>query len=75
MRTVQVADAQRDLPELIASAAAGEEIVITRDNRPVARLLGPPGQTSLRDINPTSVGTVLRPLSTDEDLLGEMLDR
>jgi hypothetical protein len=34
---------------------------------------GPP--TSLRDILPASVGRVLRPLSPDDDLLGEMSAR
>ena len=75
MRTVAIAEAQRNLAELIDSAAAGEEIVITRDDRPVAKLTGTNAPTSLRDIKPTSVGSVLRPLSTDDDVLDEMLDR
>ncbi len=75
MRTVAIAEAQRNIAELIDSAAAGEEIVITRDDRPVARLTGANSSTSLRDIKPTSVGAVLRPLSTDDDILDEMLDR
>jgi hypothetical protein len=29
---------------------------------------------SLRDLQPVSVGKVLRPLTQDDDLLGEMLD-
>ena len=29
---------------------------------------------SLRDVQPVSVGRVLRPLTRDDDLLGEMLD-
>ena len=76
MRTVQVTDAQRDLPELIDSAAAGEEIIITRNDRPVARLVRPTASsTSLRDIQPTSVGAVLEFGTADVDLLDEMLDR
>lgn len=31
-------------------------------------------RTSLRDLQPTSVGQVLRPLSVSDDMLGEMLD-
>jgi prevent-host-death family protein len=73
MRTVRVIDAQRDLPELIDSAADGEEIIITRDDRPVAKLIRSAPSVSLRDIKPTSVGAILRPLSTDDDLLDEML--
>jgi len=37
-RTVNVAEAKAHLPELVRRAGAGEEIVIARDNRPVARL-------------------------------------
>jgi prevent-host-death family protein len=75
MRTVPITEAQRDLPQLIDSASAGEEIVITRDGRLVARLTGPDTVTSLRDIKPTSVGSILKPLSTDDDVLDEMLDQ
>jgi prevent-host-death family protein len=41
---VNIAAAKARLPELVRRAAAGEEIVIARDNRPVARLapLAPP---------------------------------
>lgn len=35
---VNIAAAKSRLPELVRRAAAGEEIVIARDNRPVARL-------------------------------------
>ena len=35
---VNIATAKARLPELVRRAAAGEEIVIARDNRPVARL-------------------------------------
>ena len=35
---VNIAAAKARFPELVRRAAAGEEIVIARDNRPVARL-------------------------------------
>ena len=35
---IYIAAAKASLPELVRRAAAGEEIVIARDNRPVARL-------------------------------------
>jgi antitoxin (DNA-binding transcriptional repressor) of toxin-antitoxin stability system len=38
MATVSVEEAQARLPELIDSLAAGEELVITRNQQPVARL-------------------------------------
>jgi len=75
MRSVQVTDAQRDLPQLLDSVAAGEEIIITRDNRAVAKLVGSAEPTSLRDIQASSVGSIIADLSPDDDLLGEMLDR
>ena len=44
MTTVTIEEAQAKLPELIDHLAAGEELVITRNQHPIARLLaeGPP---------------------------------
>lgn len=39
METVGLFEAKTHLSELIARVAAGDEIVITRHNRPVARLV------------------------------------
>lgn len=41
MPTVTVEEAQARLPELIDGLAPGEEIVLTRNARPVARLVAP----------------------------------
>ena len=38
MATVSIEDAQARLPELIAHLTPGQEVVITRDGQPVARL-------------------------------------
>jgi prevent-host-death family protein len=38
MHTVTLEEAQANLPELIAKTEGGAEIVITRDDKPVARL-------------------------------------
>lgn len=38
MTTVTIEEAQAKLPELIEHLAQGEELVITRDRRPIARL-------------------------------------
>ena len=38
MTTVSVAEAQAHLPELLEQVAAGQEIVITRDDAPLAQL-------------------------------------
>lgn len=40
MPTLTVAEAQSRLPQLIDQLRPGEEVVLTRDDRPVARLVG-----------------------------------
>jgi prevent-host-death family protein len=40
MRTINLADAKTHLSELVTQVASGEEIVITRHGRPIARLAG-----------------------------------
>lgn len=40
MPYVTVPEAQAELPKLLAKAEAGEEIVIARNGKPVARLIG-----------------------------------
>ena len=41
MTSVAIEEAQTRLPELIEQLAEGEELVITRDARPVAKLIAP----------------------------------
>jgi antitoxin (DNA-binding transcriptional repressor) of toxin-antitoxin stability system len=40
MPTVTLEEAQAHLPELIAQLQPGEELVITRDEKPIARVTG-----------------------------------
>ena len=40
MRTVTIEEAQAKLPELIDTLALGEEVIITRNRPPVAKLVG-----------------------------------
>lgn len=40
MDTVTIEEAQANLPELIKKLIPGEAVVITRDQQPVARLIG-----------------------------------
>ncbi len=75
MKTIRITDAQSRLPELVDSLAASGDVVITRGDEPVARLTAPLPQPSLSDIEPVSVGTVLRPFSPGDDLLEEMIER
>jgi antitoxin (DNA-binding transcriptional repressor) of toxin-antitoxin stability system len=79
MQTVRLTEAQSRLPALIDAVIRGEEVVITRDDVPVARLSAPAtssndARPSLRDHRPSSVGPVLRPPSADDDVLAEMID-
>jgi antitoxin (DNA-binding transcriptional repressor) of toxin-antitoxin stability system len=40
MKTVTIREAQEKLPDLIHKLTLGEELVITEDNQPVAKLIG-----------------------------------
>ncbi len=53
----------------------GQEVTVLAVGRPPDRLPGDGLQPhSILDIPPVSVGAVLRPLTSDDDLLGEMLE-
>ena len=41
MSTLTIDEVQLRLPEIIAALHPGEELIITRDDKPVARLLAP----------------------------------
>jgi prevent-host-death family protein len=60
MTTVSINDAQVHLSELIRSLTPGEEVVITENEQPVARLIGAPKPPELNPRQPgTLKGTVL----------------
>jgi antitoxin (DNA-binding transcriptional repressor) of toxin-antitoxin stability system len=40
MNTVTIEEAQAKLPEIIDKLASGEELIITRDDQPIAKLVG-----------------------------------
>ena len=75
MNTVTLQEAQQHLPELVQKLAREGECLITDADQPVARLSWVTPRPSLRQLEPQSVGAVLRtyPSSVD-DPLGEMLD-
>jgi prevent-host-death family protein len=80
MEPVRLADAQSRLPSLVDAVTRGEEVIITRDDVPVARLTSAIDtnaptlkRPSLREHQPSSLGRVLRGPDS-EDLLAEMLD-
>ncbi len=66
MPTVSLEDAQARLAELIEHLRPGEEIVITRDQKPVARLIAEPGSGRPRRSLGTLKGTV-RSVAPDFD--------
>ncbi len=45
MCSVTVQEAQSRLPDLIRNLASGEEVVITENDRPVARLVASPAES------------------------------
>ncbi len=75
MQMVPLPEAQRRLTELVRDLAVQGDLVITDGDKPIARLSFLGFRPSLKDIQPKSVGAILRPYpSIDDDLLGEMLD-
>ncbi len=70
MTTVTIEEAQAKLPELIAHLAAGEELVITRDRQPIARLLAeePPKRLPRKTGSAKGLLTIL--FEDDEHLNG-----
>lgn len=62
MRKVDIADAGSQLPELVEAALAGEEVVITRGDKPIVRLLSLPQQLPTRRL-----GTLAGKIRTAND--------
>jgi len=58
MTTISINEAQAKLLELIHKLSPGDEVVITENNRPVARLVSTVNRTSQRQLG-TMQGTVL----------------
>lgn len=54
MQLVNFADASKHLPELIEAAISGEEIIITKDEQPVVKLVPVPPLNKRR---PAKAGT------------------
>ncbi len=55
MSAVTIQEAQAELPDLIRRMMAGEEVVITENNRPVAKLVAAPPE---RPAKPRQLGTM-----------------
>lgn len=60
MASVTIQEAQARLPELIRRLTPGDEVVITENDRPVARLVQSPAMSQWRRQLGTMKGTVLK---------------
>jgi len=72
MQTLTVQEAQRHLAEIVDRLAPGEEVVLTRDNRPVARIVAGPGEKP-RPVPGRGKG-MLTILSEDDDHLKDFAE-
>jgi prevent-host-death family protein len=59
VHTVTLSEAQAQLPQLIERLRPGEEIIITRDSEPVAKLIAEPNPSRAPRRPGTLRGTVL----------------
>jgi antitoxin (DNA-binding transcriptional repressor) of toxin-antitoxin stability system len=76
MKTVSLDEAQRQLVELVRNLPFEGELLITDEDKPIARLASAAARPSLRDLQPASVGDILRPFpDAEDDLLSEMLNQ
>jgi antitoxin (DNA-binding transcriptional repressor) of toxin-antitoxin stability system len=71
--TVTLAEAQAKLPELIGSLEPGQEIVITEDQRPVAKLIGERKPARQRP-GPGLCRAMLRIVHDDDDHLNDFAE-
>lgn len=67
MPTITIEEAQAQLPDLIHRLNPGEEVVITENNQPVARLVSSPSPRRVPRLG-TLQGTVLSMERFDEPL-------
>ena len=72
MSTATIEEVQAQLPELIDQLVPGEELVITRNTRPVARIIRPIGETS-QPVFGRGQGKVIA-VSDDDDHLKDFED-
>jgi prevent-host-death family protein len=76
MQNVPIADAQVRLPELLEMVAHGEEVVITSQDRPVAKLTATrsrPIRVAPPHLEIPPVQAALHPLYPDDDLVAAMM--
>jgi len=69
--SVTIEEAQANLPELIARLAAGETLVITSGQRPIARLIAEAPVQQRKPRQPGSAEGLLTIVSDDEEHLAD----
>ncbi len=69
-KTVDIREAQAQLPELVSCALAGDEVIIAEDDKPVARLVSV-SSTSQRRITDLNKGEIWTSDDFDEPLTEE----
>jgi len=70
MQTISIQEAQRQLVEIVQSLAPGEEVVLTRDEKPVATIRATPAPRREPPSFGTLRGSILR-LAPDFDAIPE----
>lgn len=70
-QTVSVDEAQNKLPDLLAQALAGDEVIITEHGTPVARLVPLAAHTKKKRIAGLNRGTIWTSEDFDEPLPDE----
>jgi antitoxin (DNA-binding transcriptional repressor) of toxin-antitoxin stability system len=73
MTQVTLEEAQSRLPELIAQLQAGEELIITRNDQPVARLVGEQSARRKRP-QPGNCKGMLTIIADDDEHLKDFAD-
>jgi antitoxin (DNA-binding transcriptional repressor) of toxin-antitoxin stability system len=73
MNTVTIEEAQAKLPEIIDKLAPGEELIITRNDHPIAKLVGQP-RPARKPRQPGSAKGILTIVSDDDAHLEDFAD-
>jgi antitoxin (DNA-binding transcriptional repressor) of toxin-antitoxin stability system len=68
MSTITIEEAQANLPEIIEELSPGEELIITRNDQPVAKLVGQQPPTR-KPRQPGSAKGILTILAEDDEHL------
>jgi prevent-host-death family protein len=74
MQVISVAEAQQNLAEIISQLGPAQELLITQDNRPVARLIGASSPPPRKPRQPGTALGKLVILKEDDDHLQDFAE-